>query len=351
MTRLVETITTTTPVETADLITTLESVLSTHYGVARRVIELARRPSPYSSSYALEELEATLDDGASLQIMFKNLAWDSMLDGARQAKPAFLYNPLREIETYRSVLASRQTGAPVCFGAVVDASRARFWLFLEKVSGSKMRHVGEFATWREVAQWLALLHTEFGGEAGALRERATAHLLRYDGDFFRLWIGRARLFFRRSGAAHSSRNGRHIERLAAVYERLVVRLASLPVTLVHGDFFASNVLTQETADGLRVCPVDWEMAGIGPGLIDLAALTSGTWSDEERTEIAMSYYEALKPNGTRPSSTDEFFTLLECCHLHLAVQWLGWSENWSPPSDEAQDWLGVALRLAERLRL
>lgn len=342
---------TTTPphVATADLLPALDGVLSTHYGGASRVVELARRPSDFSSSYALEELEATLDDGTCLQIMFKNLGWDSMLEGARQAKPAFLYNPLREIETYRSVLASRQTGAPVCFGAVVDAPRARYWLFLERVSGFKMRHVGEFSTWREVARWLALLHTDFAGGAGTLGGRACDHLLRYDEDFFRLWIGRARSFIRRAGAAHSSRDARHIERLAAGYERLVGWLASLPVTLLHGDFFASNVMTQETADGLRVCPVDWEMAGIGPGLIDLAALTSGTWSDEERAEIAMSYYEAL--DGARPSSAGEFFTLLECCHLHLAVQWLGWSENWSPPPDEAQDWLGVALRLAERLRL
>lgn len=333
----------TPPVETAELLAALDGVLRAHYGDARRVVELARRPSCFNSSHALEELEATFDDGTSLPLMFKNLARDSMLEGARQAKPTFLHNPLREIETYRSVLSSRRMGTPVCFGAVVDEPRARFWLFLEKVSGSRMCHVGDLATWREVARWLARLHADFACEAAPLRGRAGAHLLRYDSDYFRLWISRARSF--------SSRDARRLDPLAAVYEKLVGRLASLPVTLVHGDFFAANVLTRETDEARHVCAVDWEMAGVGPGLLDLAALTSGNWSDEERAEITMSYYETLEPGGARPSSPDEFFTLLDCCHLHLAVQCLGWSENWSPPPGEAQDWLGVALRLAERLRL
>jgi hypothetical protein len=341
MTLLTET---TPPVETAELLAALDGLLSEHFGGARRVVGLARRPSRFNSSYALEELEATFDDGTSLPLVFKNLARDSMLEGARRAKPDFLHDPLREIETYRSVLPSRRLGTPVCFGAVVDAPRARFWLFLEKVSGDKMCHVGDLATWRAAAAWLARLHADFAGAAAPLlRGRAGEHLLRYDADFFRLWIDRARSF--------TSRDARSLDRLAAVYDKLVGRLASLPVTLVHGDFFASNVLTEEAAGARRVCAVDWEMAGVGPGLLDLAALTSGNWSDAERAEIAMSYYEASKPCGARPRSAEEFFTLLDCCHLHLAVQWLGWSENWSPPPGEAQDWLGVALRLAERLRL
>jgi hypothetical protein len=35
--------------------------------------------------------------------------------------------------------------------------------------------------------------------------------------------------------------------------------------------------------------------------------------------------------------------------VQLAVQWLGWSERWTPPEDRAQDWLGDALDAIERV--
>jgi len=31
------------------------------------------------------------------------------------------------------------------------------------------------------------------------------------------------------------------------------------------------------------------------------------------------------------------------------VRWLGWSPQWSPPPEHAQDWLHEALSLAEKL--
>ncbi len=37
--------------------------------------------------------------------------------------------------------------------------------------------------------------------------------------------------------------------------------------------------------------------------------------------------------------------------LYIAVQWLGWSRDWSPPAEHAHDWLSEALSLAEELEL
>jgi thiamine kinase-like enzyme len=97
---------------------------------------------------------------------------------------------------------------------------------------------------------------------------------------------------------------------------------------------------------LRVCPVDWEMAAVGPGLIDLAALTAGGWTAEEKEELALAYCAALVSYETPP---DAFLLALDYCRLHLAVQWLGWSQDWTPPPEHAQDWLGEVLGLAEKL--
>jgi aminoglycoside phosphotransferase (APT) family kinase protein len=114
--------------------------------------------------------------------------------------------------------------------------------------------------------------------------------------------------------------------------------------------YASNVLIAGEPGARRVCAVDWEMAAVGPGLMDLAALTSGSWREDHRQAIVMAYHEAIaEPEGWR--ETEAFLRALDACRLHIALQWLGWSPGWAPPPEHAHDWLDDALRLAERLEL
>ncbi|MGH2683850.1 MAG: phosphotransferase, partial [Actinomycetota bacterium] len=112
---------------------------------------------------------------------------------------------------------------------------------------------------------------------------------------------------------------------------------------IHGELYASNVLVDRTDDGLRVCPVDWEVAAAGPGLVDLAALTAG-WNEPDREAIVSAYMEE-----DSTADADAFHRGLALCRLHLAVQWLGWSPDWRPPAEHAHDWLSEAAALAEEL--
>ena len=109
---------------------------------------------------------------------------------------------------------------------------------------------------------------------------------------------------------------------------------------MHGDLYAANVLVRP--DG-RACLLDWESAAIGSGLLDLAALTSGTLSAAERDRVVAAYADEL---GLDRSVLAED---LECCRLVIAVQWLGWSERWTPPRERAYDWRGEAARAARAL--
>ena len=334
---------------TAELYVALEEALSRRSGTQRRVTGLERRPSLYSTSYAIDELDARLDDGTSLRVLYKDLSRHALLEAARQAKPTFLYDPMREIETYRTILGPNRLGTPTCYGAIVDPSAERYGLFLEKVPGVELYQVGDFATWRRVAAWLAVMHARFAGEPGRLARAAP--LLRYDGDYYRRWVNRARSSLGRSGLRLSRDARRGMEQLFENYDRVIGQLVALPMTFIHGEFYASNVLVQEEGKDLRVCPVDWEMAAVGPGLIDLAALTSGGWTADERKALALAYHSALVPCENWPSAPDAFLAALDYCRLHLAVQWLGWSTGWSPPPEHTQDWLGEALGLAEKLGL
>jgi hypothetical protein len=261
---------------TADLRATLERALARHCGSQQKVIRLERRPSAYQSSYALEELDVVLDDGSSQELMFKDLSRRAMLAGARRVKPAFLHDPRREIETYRRVLAVCELGTPTCLGSVIDPRRGRYCLFLERVPGRGLNQVGELAAWRQAARWLAQAHARFA----ELIAGSTGPWPAWDRTSYRRWLGRARAALA-SGPRLPTATQRTLTRLTAHYDRVIDRLRALPATLIHGDFYAANVLARKGRGGWRICPIDWEMAAIGPGLMDVAALSAGNWSEAE----------------------------------------------------------------------
>ena len=86
---------------TADLVAALEPALG-------RIARLDRRASAYSSSFALEELDVQLAGGPALALVFKDLGREGLLRGARAAKPDFLYEPRREIDTSSAETGSSQ---------------------------------------------------------------------------------------------------------------------------------------------------------------------------------------------------------------------------------------------------
>ncbi|MFM2295465.1 MAG: hypothetical protein RLZZ350_1878, partial [Verrucomicrobiota bacterium] len=166
--------------------------------------------------------------------------------------------------------------------------------------------------------------------------------LRYDEKFFGVWIGRAEKFLKQRRAAELKK----FAKLAKNYDRVVSRLAALPTTFIHGEFYASNVIVRDDTSAQRICAIDWEVAGIGPGALDLAALTAGEWSDAEKRRFVTAYREGL--SSRRAPSVEELVEAVELCQLHLSVQMLGWAEDWSPPEQHAQNWLREALRLGTK---
>ena len=322
----------------ADLRAAIERVIAGHGGRPRRVVAVRRRPSACRTSFPIEEIDAELDDGTNVALVLKDPNRDALFEAARRAKPEFLHDAEREIEVYRSVFRGAPPGPPVCYGAVANPVTGRNRLLLERVAGRELYQVGEFKVWQEAARWVARLHARFVGFPGP----PTIRLLTYDSEFYRRWPRRAAAF-----APPEAR--RQVEWLMGRYERVVERLLALPPTLLHGEYYASNVIAQETPDGLRICPIDWEMAAWGPGLFDLAAIASGKWTDSEREALARAYHEALRAEGAATGSAKELLVALDWCRLHLAVQWIGWSDDWKPPAEHAHDWLGEAMRLAERI--
>jgi aminoglycoside phosphotransferase (APT) family kinase protein len=274
---------------------------------------LARRPWPYASSQPMEQLELAGDPPR--RVLFKDLTATAALP-----RPGFLADPLREITAYREVLAGVAPDAPAHVASV--AAPARAWLFVELLDGRPLWQEGDLEAWRAAARWLAGLHA-------AEPPAAARRLLRHDAGNLRRRVLLADWL-------------PGVERIADV---VAERLSAPPARLIHGEFTASNVLVQRTAGGIRIRPVDWELAGLGPAVLDLATLTAGGWSDRERAEIERAYRDACSP-WLRPASEQ-----LDLARLLLAAQWSGWCPGWQPPPEQRYDWRGQVRSLVERLGL
>lgn len=304
-------------------------------GLGESVAELARRPSRYATSATIEEVDAHMSDGCMLRLLLKDMSPGALLEGARRAKPAFLYDPAREIETYRTLLATAKMGTARCYASRTDSNTQTHWLLLERVAGIELYQVGEIERWQRAAAALAALHERLGAQMAALAEGHRPRVVVHDRAYQRSWWERAS----------------ELGFWGAAPERLLDALADIPSTVIHGDFYASNVLIAHQPGTERVCPVDWEMVAVGPALMDLAALVSGTWDEDERKTIALSYRDALSPRCRWPPKPAAFLTALDACRLQVCAQWLGWSDDWDPPAEHAHDWRSEALTLAERVGL
>lgn len=312
--------------------------------------EIERRPSPYRTSFPIEELGVELRGRGPARLAFKRLDRAELEPSAQLAKPRWLHDPARESQAYRMLLSQAPPGPPEFFGAVEEGERR--WLFVEWVEGRELFQVGERELWEEAARWLARFHAALAPEVE--RARGEAHLLHHDAAFYHRWIERAREFAQVAGR---SEHRRRIEWLSARHEAVIEALLAMPRTVIHGEFYASNVLVAEPdhasdsghtplgrKSDARVAPVDWELAAVGVGLSDLAALVSG-WSDADRQALVAAY--ASQPSVPEFTERD-----LDHVRLQVAIQWLGWAPpEWEPPEGQRHDWLGEAVGLAEGLGL
>jgi aminoglycoside phosphotransferase (APT) family kinase protein len=302
---------------------------------------VARCPSAYRTSFPLEELDLELDDGTRLRLAFKQLGWSTLGEEARLAKPEFLHDARREAAVYASVLGPSGLSAPRYYGSLAEPQDDRHWLFVEWIEGRELYQVGELELWKATARWLAAAHVSLARDLD--RHVAVGHLVEYDERYYWRWMERAEEFAVARGGPQAFRNS--LAWLGSRYRPVVDSLLALPRTVLHGEFYASNILIAGEESAPRVAPVDWEIAAVGPGLVDLAALVSGDWGEGDREAIVEAY-------RSTPGVLDFSARQLDLARLHLAVQWLGWAPpGWVPPAGQRHDWLGEALTLAQRLGL
>lgn len=284
-------------------------------------------PWPYATSHSLTSLVVARSDGSEERLLHKRLDASGVLPAAVGKRPEDVVEARREIDAYREVLP-RLSGPPACLAGNLE----ELWLLLEHVDGPVLWQIGELGPWLDAARWLATAHRTLA--AGTCT--APASFVRYDAAYYERWSDRA-LAFERDGERR-----RRLLVLAGSYRRAVHDLLDLPPTVIHGECYPSNIVVASAAGGARVCLLDWEMAGIGPGSVDLAALLTG-WPHDQRQALVSAY--AAVAGRDAAGVTAE----VDRAELHLCMRWLGWAARWRPPAEHAHDWLARGLELAEEL--
>jgi hypothetical protein len=293
------------------------------------------RRSLYATSFALSEVAVRQPDGSVRRLLLKDLSRAGLLPAARGYRPASLWDPLREIGVYRHLLPRAGLGTPTCYASAAEPSSGQYWLLLERVDGVELWQVGDRDVWRAVAAWLPTMHDRLRSAIADI----DLSLIQYNRRYYQIWARRAERFATDEGAVP--------QRLVWALDRypaLVEALLDLPATVIHGDFYASNILVMPGHPPSRICPVDWEMAARGPALADLATLAAG-WDDRERAALAGAYASAV---GMDP---DQVVLGLDLCLAHLGMRMLGWASGWRPPPEHVQDWLSCLVEAMRRVGL
>lgn len=314
----------------------------------RKPLHMQRSSVPQRSTFPLEQVRVQLRDGEEMRIAFKRLEWSGIRPDAKLSKPPFTFDASREPTVYASLLPLAPAGPPRFLGSLPSEHGRGRWLFLEWVDGRELHQIGSIALWAQAARWLARMHVALAEDLE--RHASQAALPRHNAAYCKRWAQRASEF------AHSEHGdgARFLKQLLSRYDAVLEELLDQPQTVIHGDFYASNVLigdgpSETPAAGggstVRIAPVDWEIAAVGSGLLDLAALTSGDWSEHDREAMATAYAEI---EGVSPFTS----RALQLARLHHAVQRLGWAPpGWSAPESQRHDWLAEAIMLAETLEV
>jgi aminoglycoside phosphotransferase (APT) family kinase protein len=313
---------------------TLERLLARAQRRPVRVTNLRREPSPFATLFPVEILSLSLEGGERVSLFVKRL-------GSEQADHPEKQRRDREIRIYEELLGQGDLPVVKYYGHTQSRASGQCELFLEYVDDWNLKYQ-DLQHWFCAARRLGQLHAHFATQAERLL--ACDFLLRFDANYFREWAARALAVV----AAQSAGLAAALSRVVANYDRVACLLGLQPVTLVHNDLAPKNVIADRSTSPSRICFVDWEMAGVGCGLLDLVDLKYGLDPASDEWMCA-GYCEAVAGAGLLPSSREALEGLFAACELHKTFYRLAFSQTWGVSTERVAQWVAEAQRLSDRV--
>ena len=313
----------------ADLGVGLDTAVRRAAGPRAEVVNVHRAPSPYATVFPSEVVSVELASGERISIFVKHLGEEQRSHPDKRVRE-------REVRVYGELLGDRGLPVPRFLGSSWNDATGRRELFLEYIDGWNLKYQ-ELRYWYAAARNLAQLHLAFALQGDRLLGRD--FLLRLDRDYLFGWAGRAVAAVSSLSAELASRLQRTVDDLGVAADVL----AEQPLTLVHNDLAPKNVIADTSTSPGRTCIVDWEMAGVGCGLMDLAHLTYGLPPREAERMFDL-YREELTGTGLVPSH-EEGKRLLAACRLHGTLYRLAHADVWRLPLERVGEWIADSEKL------
>jgi aminoglycoside phosphotransferase (APT) family kinase protein len=311
----------------AGLVGTIRDLLGRGLGRPVDVASLDVRPSPFATLFPADVLSVELTDGTRLSLFLKHL-------GEEQSGHPEKLRRDREVLVYERLLTDPGLPVPRYFGSRWNATTGRREVFLEYVEGWNLKYQ-DLEHWYTAARRLAHLHLHFARKPRALT--AADYLLRFDPVYFHFWARRALAVV----ADRFPDAGAELGEVVEGYEEPVQLMSGQPPTLVHNDASPKNVVADPARSPARICLVDWEMAGVGCGLLDLVHLKYGLPEDADLRMVS-AYREELAGTALLPADPAELRRLLAACELHKTLYRLAFSTTWRIALDQVARWVEEA---------
>jgi aminoglycoside phosphotransferase (APT) family kinase protein len=312
----------------------VEQVLRAAPGRPVGVSSVRTRPSPFATLFPADVLTVELEGGSEVSLFRKRLGTEQSDHPDKQRRD-------REVRVYEALLGDDRLPVVRYYGSRWDEATERREVFLEYVDDWNLKCQG-LEHWFLAAHRLAELHAAFAARTEELL--AYDFLLRLDAAYLHQWADRAVSVV----GDRSARLAAELARVMAGYGPVAEMIARQPPTLVHNDLAPKNVLADRSSDPARICFVDWEMAGVGCGLMDLVVLKYGLDPADDQTMCSV-YCEALAGTGLLPPSRQDLERLFVACELQRSVYRLAHSAAWKIPIERVDQWVTEARQFQERV--
>lgn len=232
----------------------------------------------------------------------------------------------REISFYREIAPTAPLRTPRCYHADHDRSSGAFILLLEDLTpmtpGDDMIGFSEgqaAAACREIAR----LHA--GWWQGHDRLNSLPWIRATGPAYFNAYPQRWASFSTRMEDRLPKRLLTVGSRLSRNVDTLRTHLDQAPVTFIHGDYRPENLFLDGAADDTGgVAVIDWQLAGIGPGVVDVGRLLGWGAAVEKGSvdyrALVQVYHEALVGIGVRGYGLEQCFRDYGAAVLRAIIQ-------------------------------
>ncbi|MDB4441913.1 aminoglycoside phosphotransferase family protein [bacterium] len=322
-------------IDEARLHLTVKEVLQDALGRSVVVSSMNHEPSSFATLSPANILHIGLQSGEKISLFLKHI-------GSEESEHPDKKGIDREIRIYDELIRDDCLPVAKYYGSKWNDKTKRRELFLEYIDDWNLQY-HDLEHWFTAARRLAHFHMFFANQAKKLLN--CEYLLRFDDVYLCEWAGMALS----AVADQSGELAKKLEYVVSNYDLIAEVLTHQPWTLVHNDLSPKNVIADRRSRPARICFIDWEMAGVGCGLMDLVHLKYGLDPKNDRIMFE-AYCAELTGTDLLPSNQQDSSNLLAACELHKTIYRLAHSKIWDLSIETVAQWVIEAEQFLSRVR-